>query len=204
VNQTQVDTRALEALYREVAGQYDKIDDFRAKLLSYLPLATALVSLLTQPKGNPEYIAAIAVFGAVATIGLFVHELTGIIHCYGLIVIDRALDDKLTKKADVKFGPFSSRVAFEETKSKANTHVGPFSTFFLSRGWYVGRESAACIVYSATITLWTVLAALPMHNVSLMAAVAVVVFIGTALIAKRVLDRNFRLVEEAFAEKTAT
>jgi hypothetical protein len=128
-------------MYDKIAAQHDKIDDFRAKLLGFLPVVTGigLFALVKEKPGSPELIAAIGFFGAIASIGLFVHELRGITECYMLITIGCALEQKLAKTA-APCGTFSSRA------------------WWGFRSSYVSREMAALIVYPATIAAWTFVA----------------------------------------------
>ena len=82
---------ALKAMYEQVAKQQDRIDDFRAKLLGFLPFVTgiglfALVGMSPTAFVDSNFLVmTIGIFGAIASIGLFVHELRGIINCYMLI-----------------------------------------------------------------------------------------------------------------------
>jgi hypothetical protein len=135
--------KALEVMYGKVAAQHDKIDDFRAKLLGFLPVVTGigLFALVTDSSNNPEITLAIGIFGALASIGLFVHELRGITECYMLIKIGCKLEQKLCVRMqhDALYGPFSSR-----------------SIWGFRCG--VSRETAAVIVYPVTIAAWIFLA----------------------------------------------
>src|SRR5262245_43273359 len=83
---------ALKAMYEQVAKQHDRIEDFRAKLLGFLPFVTGIGLFALVGKSPPDTAAAsasvflaIGIFGAIASIGLFVHELRGIINCYMLV-----------------------------------------------------------------------------------------------------------------------
>lgn len=185
MNQTHVaepSAGGLETIYKQVAIQHDRIDDFRAKLLGFLPAVTGvgLFALVKTEATDPEFLVAIGLFGALAAMGLFVHELRGITDCYMLIAIGHKLEESLANKADAKFGPFTTR--------------------FRLKGWYewfVSRETAACIVYPATITAWAVLGAWGVQELrpgalgSRVPVLAVVLFIGAALIAEFMLHWSF-------------
>jgi hypothetical protein len=187
VNQTQhvagPPAEGLEAMYKQVGVQHDRIDDFRAKLLGFLPVVTGvgLFALVQkEPPNDPGFLVAIGIFGALASIGLFVHELRGITDCYMLTSIGHKLEESLAKEGDAKYGPFTSRLKL--------------------KGWYewwVSRETAACIVYPATITAWAVLAAWAveeLHPGALgprLPMLALVLFIGAALIAYLMLHWSF-------------
>jgi hypothetical protein len=90
------------------------------------------------------FFPAIGLFGALSSIGLFVHELRGITECYMLIEIGKVLEHKLAKPTEGKTPP------------------GTFS----GRSWWgfrelVSRETAALIIYPATIAAWVCVAAWP-------------------------------------------
>src|SRR5829696_4949249 len=85
----------LKAAYQELCGSYHAIDDFRTKLLGFLPLATAggIVVLLNNPKGLESLdvgmkglLASVGAFGGLITLGLFAYELYGIKKCGELIL----------------------------------------------------------------------------------------------------------------------
>jgi hypothetical protein len=131
--------QALETMYKEVAAQHNKIDDFRAKLLGFLPVVTGAGLFAVLEKDPPStchfgaFTTIIGIVGALSSVGLFVHELRGITDCYMLIGIGNKLEHKLT--TDARWGPFSSRQG--------------------CRG-LVSREAAALFVYPTTIAAWLV------------------------------------------------
>ena len=89
----------LRIEYREVCQNHRAITDFRAKLLTLLPLASgAGIFLLLRKQAeplDPAHLAAIGVFGFVVTLGLFFHELRGILQCGGLIRLGMTLEEQL-------------------------------------------------------------------------------------------------------------
>jgi hypothetical protein len=68
-------------VYKELCTSYRAIDDFRTKLLGFLPLATAagVIALfgkdvsLTQDKLT--FLEPVAIFGVLITIGLYAYQL---------------------------------------------------------------------------------------------------------------------------------
>ena len=75
---TNDDTKAIERkkllmdAYKEVCATYHRIDDFRAKLLGFLPVASgAGIFLLLKQDTVPTHLTPAGYFGAVATLGLF-------------------------------------------------------------------------------------------------------------------------------------
>jgi hypothetical protein len=164
---------ALQAMYDKVTTQHDKIDDFRAKLLGFLPIVTgiglfALAKDLPKdenlPSGMVELLPAIGLFGALASLGLFVHELRGITECYMLIELGRVLERRLA----------GAELAQEKE---------PPGAFAGRRSWgfsgLVSRETAALIVYPATIAAWVFVAGWPSFGLRSL-ALALLALLATA------------------------
>jgi hypothetical protein len=239
---------ALKAMYEQVAKQHDRIDDFRAKLLGFLPFVTgiglfALVGKdfphpapgqdVTLSRATPSaasehllavvdlnfLVMAIGIFGAIASIGLFAHELRGIINCYMLVRIGRELEKLMNEeKQDVAyvFGPFYSQIELgnkqedkankqedkaNEQEDKANKQEDMINRW--KKRLYrivnifnpvsVDRDFAALIVYSATIAAWAVLAASSKSFFSQprLLVLAFGVFVASALIGAFILERHY-------------
>jgi hypothetical protein len=177
-------------MYKQIASQHDRIDDFRAKLLGLLPAVTGLSLLVTIGEKTPEslnseFVVAIGIFGALASIGLLVHELRSISRCYMLISIGAVLEHRLAKGEDddARFGTFTSRLAW-------------------GFGGPVSRENAALIVYPASIAAWAFVAAWSMLG-SWSLAVPVVLFFLAAVLGHIWLARDRRRVAERVPEAKA-
>lgn len=102
---------ALTTAYQEVCKGYHAIDNFRARLLGFLPLASgAGVFLLLGPKflgqsqsgGEiaPAVLLAVGLFGFAVTLGLFFHEFRGVNYCRSLIEAGKNLEDQLQTLAN--------------------------------------------------------------------------------------------------------
>lgn len=93
------DTDILKTLYAQLCTSYHQVDDFRAKLLGFLPLASgaAIVGLLnTEHKGAvTPYLLEIGLFGALITLGLLIYELKGIQKCTGFIYYGALIEEQL-------------------------------------------------------------------------------------------------------------
>jgi hypothetical protein len=132
-------------IYQELCNSYRAIDDFRAKLLGFLPLATGtgIFLLLDNAKllddanfkGGPVLVAAGA-FGFAVTLGLFFYELYGIKKCHALINAGRILEGTL--RVDAQNGQFTER-----PREVAGLINEPF---------------AAGVIYPAVLAAWTFLA----------------------------------------------
>ena len=95
---TPEDKNNLMETYKLLCGSYHAIDDFRAKLLGFLPLATGagiylLLDKLKCENNLPNYVKPLLVaggiFGFAITLGLFAYELFGIKKCDALIEIGK-------------------------------------------------------------------------------------------------------------------
>jgi hypothetical protein len=94
----------LIKVYDQLCQSYRAIDDFRAKLLGFLPLASAggafllLNDVLTDPKKSPlvkPFFEPLGLFGFVVTLGLYCYELYGIRRCHALIKAGKQLEGLL-------------------------------------------------------------------------------------------------------------
>ncbi|MFD9324299.1 hypothetical protein [Streptomyces sp. NPDC060065] len=77
-----------KAVYQEICVSYRAIDDFRAKLLGFLPLVSGVGAgvLLGKEPGDPKPIwLPVGLFGLVVALGLYAYELYGIRKCTSLI-----------------------------------------------------------------------------------------------------------------------
>jgi hypothetical protein len=143
---------SLVAAYGEVCRAYERIDDFRAKLLGFLPVVSGagLFLLLGRAEeGSPALGAAVdsggisdatvftfsGVFGAVVTIGLLCYEERGIQSCVRLVTVGQELETAMGVH-----GRFLSR---------------PRSVLRL-----VNEPLAAGVVYSTVTSAWIFLAIL--------------------------------------------
>jgi hypothetical protein len=159
----------LQIMYDKVATQHDKIDDFRAKLLALLPIATGigLFALVKDAPNDIGFFLPIGIFGAIASFGLFVHELRGITECYMLIELGAALENKLTPKMKLR-GAFSGRSSWgfawyviPSWYVIPRMKIVPHNKTNVSRT-NVSRETAALIVYPTVIAAWVFLAGWPL------------------------------------------
>ena len=93
----------LREVYRQLCDSYRAIDDFRTRLLGFLPLATGtgllvLVDVLLDANRRAlarPLLGPIGVFGFAITLGLFFYELYGIKKCDHLIQAGRQLETQL-------------------------------------------------------------------------------------------------------------
>lgn len=150
----------LRAAYQQLCDSYRAIDDFRTKLLGFLPLATGSgIFLLLGPLSDEKtshlakpYTLPVGIFGFVITFGLFCYELYGIKKCDYIIKAGKQIEVWLCTA-----GQFLNR-----PREVAR---------------YINELFAAGIIYPALLVAWTYLAlsfTLPPYALW----IAIVVFIG--------------------------
>lgn len=129
----------LRTVYRELCSSYRAIDDFRTKLLGFLPLATGagIFFLITDKEkitSVQEYFRPVGAFGFVVTLGLFFFELYGIKKCAHLISAGKDLE----KELNISDGQFTRR---------------PHGVAGL-----INEPFASGVIYPAVLAAWTFLA----------------------------------------------
>jgi len=140
------DTDVKLKMYEELCTSYRAIDDFRSKLLGFLPLVSGsgvfllLNDSLTDDAKRKVTLLSLALigwFGFVVTIGLFFYEIYGIRKCHALIEAGRRLECSL----GVQDGQFRRR---------------PRSVLYL-----INEPLAAGVIYPAVLAAWLLLALIP-------------------------------------------
>ncbi len=124
-------------VYRELCSSYRAIDDFRAKLLAFLPFATGggIFLLLNKDIASGEFtrfFVPIGAFGFLITLGLFAYEIYGIKKCGALILAGQQIENWLHSD-----GQFGRR---------------PREVF-----GFINEPFAAGIIYPAVLAAWTFL-----------------------------------------------
>jgi hypothetical protein len=193
--------RIFLAEYQEVCRSHAGITDFRAKLLALLPLASGggVGLLLAQGNGaiatmEATLLAALGIFGAVVTAGLFLYELRQIDVCKQLRNHAEWLECQLGIEAG-QFGGRRERLSLHEvysrstggerdknlermetsgkrTKRKAEAKDSPRG----ARGWrvwrrvidrpFIGAAAAGYVVYHAVIVAWLFAAGVGIANLA--------------------------------------
>jgi hypothetical protein len=128
----------LFTAYRELCTSYRAIDDFRTKLLGFLPLATGTGIFFLVDKAKIDsvqpYFRSMGAFGFVITLGLFFYEWYGIKKCTHLIWAGRKLETEMKVKA----GQFTNR---------PDGVAG-----------FINEPLAAGVIYPAVLAAWTFIA----------------------------------------------
>jgi hypothetical protein len=136
LSETPAVTHLLGA-YNELCNSYRAIDDFRTKLLSFLPLVTGggLVLLSGQAvEIRKEFFGPVGRFGILVTLGLLAYELFGIKKCHSLIQAGKALE----RDMHIANGQFTGR---------------PNNLL-----WVVNEPFAAALIYPAVLGAWVYVA----------------------------------------------
>ena len=131
----------LRTLYQELCKSYHAIDDFRTKLLGFLPLSTGagvvlLSDALTDDKKRAfvtPFLGPIGFFGVLVTLGLLFYEIHGIKKCAQLIMHGSEIERKLG---------FS----------------GQFKTHPEYAVHFINEPFAAAVIYPAVLGAWTYVA----------------------------------------------
>jgi hypothetical protein len=136
----------LRCVYNELCSSYRAIDDFRAKLLALLPLATGtgIFLLISKdfPTGAEKFLGPIGLFGFAITVGLCVYEIHGIKKCTELIHTGTHIESLM----DIK---------------------GQFDSYTNKGLWLINEPFAAGVIYPAVLAAWTFLGLIVVdHNES--------------------------------------
>jgi hypothetical protein len=127
----------LKTTYEQLCYSYRAIDDFRAKLLGFLPLASGTGIFLLIPDNSKSplntHLVPVGAFGILITLGLFFYEIYGIKKCGALIKAGQKIEDRMRIR-----GQFQGR-----PREVAGIINEPF---------------AAGVIYPAVLAAWTFLA----------------------------------------------
>jgi hypothetical protein len=138
------DTNNLRTAYDQLCTSYRAIDDFRAKLLGFLPLVTGGGLILLTGRADDvrrEFFGPVGLFGIAVTTGLLAYELFGIKKCHALLKAGEDLECKLDLPVDEKGMPAGQFIR------RPNHLLG-----------LVNEPFAAAAIYPAVLAAWTYLA----------------------------------------------
>jgi hypothetical protein len=136
---TETCSECLVPVYNELCNSYRAIDDFRTKLLGFLPLVTGGGLILLSGQAveiQKEFFGPVGRLGVVVTLGLMAYELFGIKKCHALIQSGKAIEQEMRSGN----GQFTRR---------------PNNLL-----WVVNEPFAAALIYPAVLGAWIYLAVL--------------------------------------------
>ncbi len=129
----------LTTAYTQVCTSYHDLEDFRTKVLGFLPLASGAgiyYVLNTNLKAVADSVHSIGFVGAIITLGLYFYELRALQLSEGLKETGCGLEEQLGV-------------------------LGQFRTRPHSAGHVVNNVVGSCLIYSAVFAGWLYLASLP-------------------------------------------
>lgn len=140
--------KALLTVYSEICKSYQAVDDFRTKLLGFLPLTSLVGIFILNPTSMPslqniisnELLGFAAIFAALLTLALFGYEVRGIRRSHHLITEGMHIE----KQLGINHGQFHV-CANEHRDVQKSSNI--FNSKFL-----------ACIIYSVVFAAWLFLA----------------------------------------------
>ncbi|HZM37998.1 MAG TPA: hypothetical protein VFB94_02735 [Acidimicrobiales bacterium] len=162
---------ATAQAYDQTCATYRAIDDFRAKLLGFLPLASGggvfLVAQATESDGGGGVHVAAGLFGFVVTLGLLSYEIFGIKRCHYLIEYGRRLEWDMK----LRYGQFQQRP--HEVVPKLGSWKLPVG---------IDEPVATALIYPAVLAGWAFVAVQPGSTVGAAVASLSLFIVGFGLI----------------------
>jgi hypothetical protein len=125
--------------YNELCTSYHAIDEFRYKLLGFLPLVTGGALALLSGRAEDirqDFFGPVGRFGILVTLGLLAYEMFGIKKCHALL----KAGDAMERAMGLRDGQFIRR---------------PNNLL-----WVVNEPFAAALIYPAVLAAWTYLSVL--------------------------------------------
>lgn len=140
-------TESLLKTYAEICNSYRAIDDFRMKLLGFLPFASVAGTLLLSKdisSAQSKLVGYACFFASVFIISLFLYEIRGILRSGGLIERGKRIEERLLVQGqffqcEEETHPRSANLA-DKVRLHMNTTV------------------ASCVMYSLVFAFWLFLA----------------------------------------------
>jgi hypothetical protein len=142
-------------IYAECSNGYHKVDDFRGKLLGFLPLASgigifgALYVEIKQGSTNtiPGNYVALGVFGMLVTLGLLIYELKGIAKCTQFIFLGKWIESNMKVNQHCK-------TTYDNSEREAQGYFTELSGGRTVAEKVITEPVASAIIYSTVIAAW--------------------------------------------------
>lgn len=181
------------SVYQEVCRSFHAVDDFRAKLLGFLPLASGgffflLGDALLDPLKRvqiEQHLTAIGIFGFLITLGLFIYELRGIRRCSMLIKLGKRIEEGLGIIGQFRF-------------RSNNTHLKSIPS---SLRIDLSVTFAARIIYSTTLGAWFFLIVFSSpYKLWIPGFIFLAPFVISSLILSLVVQSDFRNLDQRYSD----
>jgi len=154
------DHNEVKTAYTETCESYHRIDEFRGKLLALLPSVSGvgIFTLLrdlddSQKTFDPKYVMAAALLGLLVSLGLYFYELRGMQRCIQLSKVAKELEAGMMVS-------------------------GQFTRWPHSVGRFINEPIAAAIIYSAVLSAWAYIAAVPYSSICASVAASTMFSLG--------------------------
>lgn len=163
--------------YEECCNSYHRVDDFRAKLLGFLPLVTGAGIFASLSDKNSaklaEFITQIGIFGFIVTLGLLIYELKGIHKCTQFIKRGMNIENKFKT-------------------------IGQFSDLWHNGSNIINEPVAAGLIYSIVLAAWMyiILSKCELLAWCLSGAVFIISFVSVYLYWKHVCKKTSEQIKE--------
>jgi hypothetical protein len=150
---------STDRAYEQTCISYHAIDDFRARLLGFLPIASAGgLFLLVEAKDSQSEgpLVAAGLFGFVVTLGLLAYEIYGIKRCHHLIEYGRRLELDM----QLEYGQFQQRprgVHLRSREESSEAH-GVENEQHDPGGFEIDEPVATALIYPAVLAGWAFVA----------------------------------------------
>ena len=150
---TEQENQALLTVYTEICKSYQAVDDFRTKLLGFLPLTSLVSIFILNPGSVPaiedilsnELLGFASIFAALLTLALFGYEVRGIRRSDDLIKAGTRIEKQLGI-----YGQFHVCQAAHGSTQKS-PRIRKLLAIF-------NAKLLACIIYSVVFAAWLFLA----------------------------------------------
>lgn len=163
----------ITTVYQEICRSHDRIVDFRAKLLAFLPLVSGagLVAVSRIAKEGDPHLLSIGLFGGLAAFALYLYELRGIRRCLVLNRRGAELEEVLIGERKDLQGVFDRPKPESERKPETERKKG-----------LVSNTYAAAIIYASMISIWFYVASCGIPLVTGVAPIRIVLAISLFLV----------------------
>jgi hypothetical protein len=163
---TEQESQALLTVYTEICKSYQAVDDFRTKLLGFLPLTSLVSIFILNPESVPavedllskELLGFASIFAALLTLGLFGYEVRGIRRSDDLIRAGSRIEKQLGIYGQFHVCQAAHRRAQKSLETQKSPGIQKLSGILRRSLGIFNSKLLACIIYSVVFAAWVFLA----------------------------------------------